>query len=493
MSFTVDRLRVHPPRYASEWGSGGIFGLKYNGEVLYYTLAFEAEAHFLRRDGSEEIYRFEQVGGPPRSGGDTYNAVDAVDDEIFFGGWVHAPARVVEEEGFKVMDFTSKYSHVHRYDVDEHRVELLWSSTAGKRSQWTGEVSEITYNPIRDSIILARADGHTDLGVYELDRRGRSISRISRIPALKGSIYMDYVCFDIPDFGGIKGFQYFNLENLKHEVYWLPNDIAEISVDGYGTREYSSGCSIQIYGRYVHFVKGGLFIGSPVDPEFEKPVFARLFDFGELSLSPRRANAVATSGGILVPFNSYVESAVKIPEDKDRRKAKLLNTSIAPTVLLFLSPPVARIVAVLGARATSLEKAGSKILVGCNTTANLGGYDVTRIDAGIRTVTALEEDHLLCNIPPILIRAPSRIVGREAFGGIPVTGYKSRKLTILASRNNKLSIHEYLIGPPPTLLSTEQYDVNPGRNVIDLEGYMGIVSFKLEKEDPEGSVLVELT
>ena len=64
-------LRTHSPRYGPEWGSGGIFGLKYHKDTLYYTLAFEAEAHFVK-DYMEYVYRFEQVGPAPHSGGDTY-------------------------------------------------------------------------------------------------------------------------------------------------------------------------------------------------------------------------------------------------------------------------------------------------------------------------------------------------------------------------------------------------------------------------------------
>ncbi|RLE91469.1 MAG: DUF2139 domain-containing protein, partial [Thermoprotei archaeon] len=72
--------------------------MRFHRGVLYFTLAFEAEAHFKTRE-YERIYRFEQVGYQPTSGGDTYNAVDVVDEYIYFGGWVHAPARYAGRRG----------------------------------------------------------------------------------------------------------------------------------------------------------------------------------------------------------------------------------------------------------------------------------------------------------------------------------------------------------------------------------------------------------
>ncbi len=76
-------LEEYPPGYGPEWGSGGIFGLKYYHGFLYYTLAFEAESHFIGR-GRHRIYRFELVGSQPVSGGDTYNAVDTADEKNLF-------------------------------------------------------------------------------------------------------------------------------------------------------------------------------------------------------------------------------------------------------------------------------------------------------------------------------------------------------------------------------------------------------------------------
>ena len=186
----IDELSSYPPRYGPEWGSGGIFGLKYNKGVLYYTVAFEAEAYFLSED-SERVYGFEHVGPEPTSGGDTYNASEVVDEFIYFGGWVHAPA-VYEgkRDGKSTIAFYNKYSHVHVYDVDNDEVRLLWKETIGKRDQWAGEVSNIIYDPIGDRLLLSRLDGHENLGVYSLSRDGKELQRVSDVPSLLSLIHI---------------------------------------------------------------------------------------------------------------------------------------------------------------------------------------------------------------------------------------------------------------------------------------------------------------
>jgi len=187
-------------RYGPEWGSGGIFGLKYHRGVLYYTLAFEAIAHFIHvSEGRVRRYRFELVGSLPTSGGDTYNAVEAVDDVIYFGGWVHAPAIYKGREKGSVAEisFVNKYSHVHAYNIDEDLVKLLWKESLHHETDWVGEISEIIYDEVNDRLLLARADGMVNLGLYQIDRKGENYKQLSQKPALKGAMLFDYVCFDI--------------------------------------------------------------------------------------------------------------------------------------------------------------------------------------------------------------------------------------------------------------------------------------------------------
>lgn len=132
---------LYSPRYGPEWGSGGIFGLKYHRGVLYYTLAFEAIANFIHvSEGRVRRYRFEQVGPLPTSGGDTCNAVEAVDNTIYFGGWVHAPAiyRGREVRLGATISFRNKYSHVHAYDIEEDSITLLWKESMHHRPSELG-------------------------------------------------------------------------------------------------------------------------------------------------------------------------------------------------------------------------------------------------------------------------------------------------------------------------------------------------------------------
>ncbi|MEM1628465.1 MAG: DUF2139 domain-containing protein [Desulfurococcaceae archaeon] len=489
----LDKLVNHiSTSYSPEWGSGGLFGLKYHRGVLYYTLSFEARAYFIYRDGVE-VYGFEQLGKPPRCGGDTYNAVTAVDNEIYFGGWIHAPVEIYEFGGLRSIDFRNKYSHIHRYVIDEHRVELMWSESIHDRDKWAGEISELLYDPLRDSILVARADGHVNLGVYELDRDGKVFRKISELPALKGALYMDHACFDISDFARIRGFQCIDLDSAKVDTYMLPDKISELSIDGHGVKEYSSGYAVQLHGRYLHFVKGGLFIGNPLDPGFEKPVFVRLLDFGRLSLSPRRANATILAGGVLAPYSSYVEAAINIPGDMDRSEAKLLNTAISPSILLYISPPMVKVVGVFGSRITSIEKAGSRILVGYNTVANLGGHDILKVDIGMKGITVINEETLLYNTPPLIMRIPGYVLESNVFGGIPLTGYRDKRMILYSDSTNELEVYEYLLGPPPVLLSKERYDIDMGKNIVELNGFHGIISFKLGKMSGVQNMVIELS
>ncbi len=480
-----------PPRLGPEWGSGGVFGLKYHKGVLYFTLAFEAESHFVTRD-KDQIYRFDLVGPQPVSGGDTYNAVEAVDNKIYFGGWVHAPAifKGREDKGSQIL-FLNKYSHVHEYDVYEGRVSLLWKEGLGDLEKWVGEISEIIYDPVSNKLLLARADGHENLGVYRLDPYNRNIERISDKPALKGSHFMDYACFDISIFEGIEGFQCLDLYRNSWIRYKL-NDLKKISIDGGDLLNYSMGSATEAYGRFFAFVRGGLFIGNPVEPEVENISFIRLFDYSKNSLSPRRSNSLTIGGGVLVAYNSYVEAAYHFETPELLKMSKSLNYITSPSVLLYITPPQARIVGVFGARITSMEKLGGKILLGYSTTANLGGRDASMIDSGVRGITVVDEDIVNRSNPPYYARILLEDTRNRVFGGIPLYGYKSKSLVIYSlSKDAELYIYEYDLGLPPQLISTEKFTIKPPRDIIDLGGFKHIVSMKLDKT-VNGSLYIEL-
>ncbi|MFN4045899.1 MAG: DUF2139 domain-containing protein [Acidilobaceae archaeon] len=487
-------LELRPSGYGPEWGSGGIFGLKYCRGTLYYTLAFEAEAHFIEESG-ESVYRFTALGPGPASGGDTYNAVDCVDDMLFFGGWVHNPAVYKGKVGFKgEIDFRNKFSHVHSYDLRERSVKLLWSDTIRHESKWAGEVSEIIFDPVNSKLLIARGDGHVNLGVYELDPKSGEAGMLSETPSLKGSRFLDYSCFDMqPDWvRGVDGIQCFDLVSRK-QIKHVIRDWSSISVDGGGVEFRGSGYAVSAYTRYYHFMRGGFLVGNPVEPELEEPRFVRLLDFGGAlysQLSPQRSNALPAGGGILAPFNAYTHGVLHI-DSVD--VVRVINRVRGPSVLLYITPPQARIVGVYGARITSMTKMGSKILIAYNTSPNLGGLDSSPIDVGFRGLTAVDEDTLLNRgSPPAAFKFEGIMVGSENFGGIPLSGYKNKKLKISASKSNTLTIYEYDAGLPPSLVSTEKYRVGEGLERVELEGFHGIVSFKLEEPDASSMLYVYL-
>lgn len=486
--------QLYPPRYGPEWGSGGIFGLYYHKGTLYYVLSMEAEAFFHHDDDEVMKYNFQLLGPGPASGGDTYNAVDAVDNYIYFGGWIHNPvAYKFRSNGSIEIDFRNKYSHVHAYDIDNKSVKLLWKDSIHCEHKWTGEISQITYDPVNNRLLLARADGHVNLGIYELSRDGAAFKQLSSMPGLKGSLFLDYACFDVQlDWRqGVSGIQCIDLFSGK----WLNYTVEsweKISVDGYGVNNRTSGYSISAFAKYYHFFRGGVIVGNPVEPWIDEPRFVRLFDYGLCPYAPSRSNALPVGGGILAVFNSYTHSSLH--SEKIGGENIHYNTVVGPTVLVYITPPQARILMALGARVTSTAKKGCEILLGYSTAPNLGSMDATLIDIGYRGVMSISESSLLSqHSPPLIFRINGVDVEDKCFGGIPLLGYSEPKLLIKASKSNKLRVNVYDIGTPPMKLEELSYDITAGKSEVDLSGIKHIASFRLEKPDHASTIYIELT
>jgi hypothetical protein len=489
-------LEIIPPSYAPEWGSGGIFGLSYCKGVLYYTLAFEAEANFVS-EGGRRVYRFEELGPGPVSGGDTYNAVACVDDRIFFGGWVHNPVIYKGKRGYEgEIDFRNKYSHIHVYDVRDDSIKLVWSESIRNESRWAGEVSEIIYDPLKSKLAVARGDGHENLGVYIVDPSSGRAERASSIPALKGALFLDYACFDMQEdwIRGVDGVQCMDLVSGRWYRFNV-DDWSKVSVDGGDVLFRGSGYAISAYTRYFHFFRGGFIVGNPVEPEVGGVSFIRLFDFGSHTysqLSPQRSNAIASGGGVLAPFNAFTHGLLHA--DITRDVLRSINDVRGPSVLVYITPPQARIVGAYGARITSIAKMGSQILIAYNSAPNLGGRDASPIDIGYRGIMAVDEDTLLNRpSPPVTFRVRGSDVGTTTFGGIPLAGYKSKKVIVKTEKSNSLVVYEYDAGTPANLVSSDRHSVSPGRNVIDMEGYHNIVSMKFSEPSPDTFIYIVLS
>jgi len=467
----------YPPRYGPEWGSGGIFGLKSHHGVLFFDLAFEAEAHFATSD-EESVYRFELVGGGPRSGGDTYNAVEAVDDQIYFGGWVHAPAVYMgRKDAGGTISFLNKFSHLHAYDTKEGKVKLLWTDTVRHESEWAGEVSEVIYDPVADRLVFARGDGHRNLGIFSANRKDGKVERISDQPGLKGTHFLDYLCFDVQHdwTKGMRSIQTLDLVTGKWSV--APLDYQAMSVDGGGVRAPSPGCAMSAYSNLFFFVHGGVVVGDPVDAPHEMK-FLRLFDFGT-PYAPSRTMAKSVAGGAMVAFNAYSHGSRRPGSGPD-------SAPIAgPSVLVYITPPQARIVGAFGARVTGFEKLGGELLVAASNEANLGFDDATPLDTGHRDLSLFDLGRLLQSSPPVTFHSTGSSFGDEAWGGIPLDGYSQCELLCDVSKANRIEINEYRFSLPVLPARRDSKDITPGRNHLDLSGYHGILSFRLEKKDPD--------
>ena len=499
----LSRLSDHPPSLGPEWGSGGIFGLKYHRGVLYYTLAFDAVSYFVRADGTD-VYRFELVGPGPASGGDTYNAVEAVDGVIYFGGWVHAPASFSKvENGLGVVSFRNKYSHVHAYDIFERKVSLLWKEGAGRADEWAGGVSEIIYNPVRDELLVARGDGTINLGVYSLDRSKGTMTRISEKAALKGAVLYEFACFDvlerqIKDVRGvlftkaITGFQCVNV--ISGRVTYTPiGEISRRSVDGAPVSWPQTGPLASAYGRLFAFVKGGVFVGNPVDESVEQVRFVRLFDFGDSGYFARRTVAKPVGGGVLAAFNSFSESVVKPTNQFEEMVARATNTIVGPSVLVYITPPTARIVFAAGARITSFEQVGDRLVIATNTMSNTSRYNATPIDTGYRGFVIVPTSIIESRGPPVRFSVPIYLVKDRTFGGVPLAGYRRPSLRVLSERPTTVTVYEYDLSLPPQQATSERYEVKGPKDVIDLSGYgNSILSFRLEDPALSGKLIIDL-
>lgn len=483
---------IFPPRYGPEWGSGGIFGLKHHRGTLYFTLAFEAMAYFIK-DDKVRRYTYDLVGPGPRSGGDTYNAVEAVDEYIYFGGWVHAPAVYLRDTKGAQILFRNKYSHVHSYNIYDDSIKLLWKESLGHESEWVGEISEIVYDPVNDRLLLARGDGMTNLGVYQIDRKGSNYRRISEVPAQKGSYLFDHVCFDMFKnwVDGVDGIQCVDLVEDRITYSRLSN-IEKISIDEGNILWRLPGAATSAYGRFFLFIRGGVLIGNPIDGP-GSITFYRLFDFRLSGFGPRRTMVKPFAGGILIAFNSYSEAIMKPIDEYEKIMSKASNTIVAPSILLYVTPPMAKVVAVFGARITGFEVINDKIIVAYNTMANTFRYDALPIDAGFRGFTVIDHNLVYRDPPTIRFAVRGFQVGNNVFGGIPLSGYKEPRLKIFTAKSNRLHIYEYDLSLPPEGVYHDTYSLSQGKNTIELSSYRNsVVSFKLDEEDNKAVIKIDL-
>ena len=474
-------------RYGPEWGSGGIFGLRYHNGTLYFTLAFEAKAYFIDvKSGEEKVYDFTLLGEAPTSGGDTYNAVETVDEFIYFGGWAHAPA--VYKEDRRIL-FNNKYSHVHVYDTEEGSVKLLWKDSIHHETDWAGEVSDIIYDPYNDRLLLAREDGHANLGIYSLDRRTGKAEALSHEPSLKGTVVHDTAFFGVGSnfTSGLERIKALDLISGRWESF-SPGE----SVDGrpYIRPEY--GPLASAYNRAFAFVRGGVIAGNPLMGEEFR--FYRLFEFYTF-YAPFRVNAINVGGGILTAFNAHHD--VLYRPDGSLTWATT-NTIVGPSVLVYIAPPMVKIVGTFGARVTSIEKVDGKLLIATNSAPNTGSTEATPFDTGNRDIVVLGEKILQEKPPavsfslPLALPSAARQLGGGVFGGIPLDGYRDPRAVFYLSGDNRLKVYEYDLSLPAGEASVETFDVKAGKNVLDLDSFSGIVAFELEKEDMKGKVRIEL-
>ncbi|MEB3774894.1 MAG: DUF2139 domain-containing protein, partial [Desulfurococcales archaeon] len=370
----------------------------------------------------------------------------------------------------------------HVYDTREQAVRLLWKESIHDPRYWAGEVSEVLYDPIEDLIYIARGDGHDRLGVYTLTREARA-ERVAGEPVLKGAIHLDHACFTLHGPGEWHPFRGITCIELgtRRRVTAMFNPDTAPSPDGHGVDKPRAGSVSSVYTRLAVMVRGGLVYGDPLSGE--DLTFYRLLDFYPSHYGPLRVNTVIVSGAPLTAWNMMTHSTVvgsdEMVSDLQRRSRDL----VAPSLLVYFDGPTPRIVGSMGARVTSIEVVGGEVLIGSSTAPNLERYDVTRLDAGVRSLNLLSLDSILTsNPPPVTIRPPREsYAGARAFGGVPLRGYRRPIIRVKSRGGGRLTVYSYMIGDPPGSAEADTYTLEEGWNTIDLSGHHGyIVSFSVE-------------
>jgi len=469
-----------------EWGGGGIYGLHYHHGHIILTRAFEAETIVASTSCQIETYHYEQIGPPPRSGGDTYNAVTAVDNRIYFGGWVHAPA---DYRDGKLL-FTNKYSHIHYYDTDNYEFKLIWRESIHHPTQWAGEVTDLEHNPLTGDLLVARGDGQQNIGAYILRKtsQGWRIQRLTKGTYLRVTTYNDKACYIEDPRWTTRPFHLkcYDLETYREEETITINPAEP--ADMLGPITYPRPGDITPLHTGVYLTAKGLL--AIINEETVKTI--RLLDMGPAPYSPFRCNNLPILGGILAAYNTAVMTTITGTDEVPREIQEASKTPPLDTLLLHITPTSIRIIARLGLRATSLALVAGEIWIATNTLPNLERYDATKTDWSTKTITKLPPT-LITNPqpPPITITLRGKDIQDKPFGGIPLEGYKTPKLTIKATKTNTLHITTYT--PQAETIDQDKTPIKPGKNTIPLTQYTPLITaMKLEKPDPKATIIIHL-
>jgi len=116
------------------------------------------------------------------------------------------------------------------------------------------------------------------------------------------------------------------------------------------------------------------------------------------------------------------------------------------------------------------------------------------VDHCQKTIVPLSVDLLEKKPPPVHISLEGWMVDREAFGGIPLTGYNHPLARIRATHDNVLEINLYdLGGKEPIEKEKVGIKANNKPEEIDLTSHRGLIaSFKLRDRDPHAKITIEL-
>lgn len=320
-----------------------------------------------------------------------------------------------------------------------------------------------------------RRDGHYNLGVFKYDRDKKEICKISEYPALRATIFLDYIIADAP-----LGVQLIDMTNDKVTKI----NYTKIPSLDKGPSTLTLFAVTSLRNKLYVFSEGGVYIGDPTGTYGYEPhsTFMRLFHMGSNCaryIPGGRSKIVPFAGGLLVPINIQ-DMTTKPPR------------AAGPTgILLFLDESFIKVVLTTG-RITSITTTPDSILIGTATGENAGLLS-NRIDYSYKNILKLPHDIINRTPPPLTLTLTIGISEGRYFGGIPLTGYKTKRLIFRLKKENKLHIYEYDGSFKPEETEEDIYTIKGGKSVLDLgeQGYSKVVSFMLEQNDEKGKVYLE--
>lgn len=441
--------------YAPEWWTHRAIFLKFHPKTKE-LIVHDGVCAKVYADGkliySYELFDMFKTGGK-RFGGDTWGAITATPDSVFFGGFVYAD---VSLDGHNLV-FTNKYSHIHRIGHDGRTVSLVWYDGPGGTNYYVGEVTDMLYSPKEDAILFTRGDGGKD--IWKLDLNTMEVTKLTdtNMSLLKMELFDDMIITGGPDVYGTDG----------HIVIYNLRDRTTKVITDANLAYYIGSRLTKMGGQVVQTMNRVWIFGSGSAVEFE-PKYDVYYHFPFFRFNKskkvvgRRSQKVYINGIPIVAVN-----AMDV-DDEPRAPAGLL---------LRFNLPVPQIVMPTG-YVTGLETDGKYIYIASTPQNHSYRGNPVTYQPGRGGIFAIPVSEVFRK-PLAPIEFHDEVANWSAgdyYLGVPISGFSKKILKVKAPSSLTLRIVFYSLWPGGDF--TEYLDMNleAGLNTIDISSYSGIVA-----------------